>query len=201
MTVSQQNQVLIPIHRPAFKEKLFFFISGIVTSIPLTLFVDQFANSLVGSLSFFYAMLFSTVIFAPFIEEFAKAFPLLYRHGETERSIFILGFLVGLGFGIFEFLTYVFVLNVPFYIRLPAVAFHAASTSITAYGIATKQPLVFYFIAVALHFSNNFLAFARFLIDPAALIGPWSIGAYAVAAATYFLSWHLYDKTKERIVA
>lgn len=200
MTVSQESRILIPIHRPAFKEKLFFFISGIVTSIPLTLFFNQLADSLIGSLSYEFALLFSIVIFTPFIEEFAKAFPLLYRHGETERSIFILGFLVGLGFGIFEFLTYVFVLGVPFYFRLPAVAFHAATTSITAYGIATKQPLVFYLISVALHFSNNFLAFARFLIDPAALIGPWSIGAYAVAVATYLLSWHLYNKTREKIV-
>ncbi len=200
MTVSQDNQIVIPIHRPAFKEKLFFFISGIVTSVPLTLFFSQFADSLIGSLYYEFALLLSAVIFAPVIEEFAKAFPLLYRHGETERSIFILGFLVGLGFGIFEFLTYVLVLGVPFFFRLPAVAFHAASTSITAYGIATKRPIFFYLIAVALHFSNNLIAFIRYSVDSVALIEPWSIGAYAVAVTTYFLSWHLYDKTREKIV-
>lgn len=203
MTTSQENQIVIPVHRPAFREKLFFFISGIVSSIPLTLFVSQFTTPLLGSQPPIYAVLFSAVIFAPLIEEFAKAFPLLYRHGETERSIFILGFLVGLGFGIFEFITYVFVLGVPFVFRLPAVFFHAASTSITAYGIATKRPVVFYLIAVLLHFLNNFLAFVRFSADPEglSLIGLWSVGAYAVAVATYFLSWHLYDKTSERIVA
>lgn len=201
MTTLQENQIVIPVHRPAFREKLFFFISGTVSSIPLTLFVSQFTDLLVGPLPLLYAVLFSAVIFAPWIEEFAKAFPLFYRHGETERSIFILGFLVGLGFGIFEFFTYVFVLGVPFVFRLPAVFFHAASTSITAYGIATKRPVVFYLISVMLHFSNNFLAFVRFSVDPEVLIGPWSIGAYVVAVATYFLSWHLYDKTSERIVA
>jgi len=200
MTTLHESQAVIPIHKPAFKEKLFFFISGIISSIPLTLFVNLFTNSLVESLPLSYAALFSAVIFAPWIEEFAKAFPLLYRHGETERSIFILGFLVGLGFGIFEFFTYVLVLGVPFIFRLPAILFHAASTSVTAYGIATKRPTMFYLIAVALHFSNNFLAFIRSSDDSNALIGPWTIGAYAVAFATYYLSWHLYEKTSERIV-
>ena len=34
------------------------------------------------------AAILSTAIFAPFIEEFSKIFPLYYRHGETQRSIF-----------------------------------------------------------------------------------------------------------------
>ena len=49
---------------------------------------------------------------APFIEELAKVFPLFYRHGETERSIVMLGILIGLGFGITEFVLYVAVLGV-----------------------------------------------------------------------------------------
>ena len=144
-------------------------------------------------------MLFSTVLFAPFLEEFAKAFPLLYRHGETERSIFTLGLLVGLGFGFVEFLIYVFVFGVPFVFGLAGVVFHGASTSITAYGIATKRAAMFYLIAVGLHFSNNFLAFVRLSVDPAELFGPWSLGSYVVMFATLYVSWRLYNKTSEKI--
>ena len=199
MTVLREGEVVIPVHRPATKEKLFFFLSGIISSIPLTLFVSQFADALVSSLPPLYAVFFASVIFAPFMEEFAKAFPLLYRHGETSRSIFILGLLVGLGFGLVEFLLYVFVLGFPFVYRLPALLFHGASTSITAYGIATKRAPMFYLIAVALHFANNFSAFVQFAVDPNALFGPWSIGVYGVMFTTLYLSWWLYNKTSEKI--
>ena len=47
------------------------------------------------------------VVLAPFIEELAKVFPLFYRHGETQRSLVSLGLLIGLGFGIAEFVEYV----------------------------------------------------------------------------------------------
>jgi len=199
VAVLREGEVVIPVHKPASKEKFFFFLSGMISSIALTLFVSQFADALVSSLSPLYAVLFASVIFSPFMEEFAKAFPLLYRHGETERSIFILGLLVGLGFGLVEFIIYVFLLGVPFIFRLPAVLFHGASTSITAYGIATKRAPLFYLIAVALHFSNNFSAFVQFAVDPNALFGPWSIGVYGVMFTTLYLSWWLYNKTSERI--
>ena len=199
MTVLREDEVVIPVHRPASREKFFFFLSGMISSIPLTLFVSQFADALVSSLPPLYAVLFASVIFAPFLEEFAKAFPLLYRHGETVRSIFILGFLVGLGFGLVEFLIYVFILGVPFIYRLPAVLFHGASTSITAYGIATKRAPMFYLIAVFLHFVNNFSAFVQLLIDPNVEFGPWSIGTYGVMFTTLYLSWWLYRKTTEKI--
>ena len=75
----------------------------------------------------------SAVIFAPFIEEFAKVFPLYYRHGETERSIMNLAVLTGLEFGVTEFVLYVFTLGVPFISRIPGLIFHASSTGITAY--------------------------------------------------------------------
>jgi len=189
--VEKDNKVIIPIHRPSLTEKFFFFTSGIIVSVPLTLFVNVFSDSLCVLLPIFYATLCSTAIFTPFIEEFAKAYPLFYRHGETEKSIFTLGFLVGLGFGITEFILFVFTLGVPIPLRLPAVFFHAASTSITAYGIATKRPVRFYLIAVALHFANNFFA----------LFGPfWFIGGPAALAITYFLSWLFYRKTSERII-
>ena len=142
-----------------------------------------------------YAFLLSAVIFAPFIEEFAKAFPLFYRHGETQRSIFTLGFLVGLGFGVVEFFIYVFVLNVPFEFRLPGIFFHAATTSIIAYGVATKRTLWFYLIAVFLHFSLNFAAF----LNRTGSYGDLSfVLAYAIAASTFFLSWRLFLRTSEK---
>jgi len=188
---TSQDKTIIPLHRPNLRENLFFFVSGIIMSVPLTLFIERFTGSLCVVLPIFYAMLCSTAISTPLIEEFAKAYPLFYRHGETQKSIFILGFLVGLGFGISEFLLYVLALGVPMLIRLPGIFFHAASTSITAYGIATKRPARFYLIAVVLHFSNNF----------SALFGPfWFIGGVAAIAITYFLSWRLYRKTSQRIV-
>lgn len=178
------------IHTPSLREYVFFFISGAIISVPFTLFIGRLTNSLCVMFPTFYATLCSVAIFTPFIEEFAKAYPLFYRHGETERSIFSLAFLVGLGFGISEFLTYVLVLGAPIPIRLPGIFFHAASASITAYGIA-KRTAWFYLIAVVLHFSNNFSA----LFDSF-----WFIGGVAAVVITYFLSWQLYRKTSERIV-
>jgi len=191
MATLQDDKTVIPLHKPDLREKLFFLTSGIITSVPLTLFVGTFTDSVCVMLPIFYATLCSTAIFTPFIEEFAKAYPLFYRHGETEKSIFALGFLVGLGFGVSEFLLFVIALRAPIYIRLPWIFFHAASTSIIAYGIATKRPTQFYLIAVVLHFLNNF----------SALFGPsWLIGGPAAITITYFLSWLLYYKTSERIV-
>jgi RsiW-degrading membrane proteinase PrsW (M82 family) len=128
----------------------------------------------------------------PFIEEFAKAFPLFYRHGETEKSIFNLGFLVGLGFGLTELFIYVFISGASIYARLPALLFHAASTSITAYGIALKRPMQFYLVAAFLHLMNNFLVTNSSYWFPA---GP------IVLLTTYFLSWHLYGKTQEKMIS
>ena len=187
------EQKVITLHRPDVREKVFFFISGIIISVPLTLYIGSFTDYLcvVSSVSLFYATICTTAIFTPLIEEFAKAYPLFYRHGETERSIVTLGLLVGLGFGISEFFVYVFALGAPIPIRLPGLLFHAASTSITAYGIATKRPLGFYLIAVVLHFANNF----------SALFGVvWYVGGIGAVVIAYFLSWHFYRKTSERFI-
>jgi hypothetical protein len=185
---SEENKVSVFVHRPSLQEKLFFLLSGIITSVPLTLFVGTFTDSLCISLPIFYAQICSTVIFTPFVEEFAKAFPLFYRHGETTRSLFSLGFIVGLGFGFTEFLIYVFALGQSILIRLPGIFFHAASTSITAYGIGTHRTLPFYLIAVGLHFAINFAAtFPSIWI----IVGPTAI------AITYYLSWYLYKRTSE----
>jgi len=176
-------------HRPRLREKLFFLISGIIISIPFTLLVERLSNYFLSiRLPEFYASMFSAAILVPLVEEFAKAYPLFYRHSETEKSIFTLGFLVGLGFGLAEFLLYIFVYAAPILIRLPAIFFHATNTSITAYGIAKKRTLWFYLVAAFLHFINNFSAqFGLF----------WFIGGVAATAASYFLSWRLYRRTSE----
>ena len=102
---SEPPHCIIPIHKPKRREYLFFFISGIVVSIPFAVFFESLypTSSVLSS-----AILI--VVLAPIIEELAKVFPLFYRHGETERSIVTLGLLLGLGFGIAEFTQYVFCL-------------------------------------------------------------------------------------------
>ena len=178
-------------HRPDLKEKIFFFISGIIISVPFTVFIQNFADFFCVRLPIFYSTLCSIAILAPLIEEFAKAYPLFYRHNETERSLFTLGFYVGLGFGFFEFILYVIYLGVPIYFRLPGIFFHAASTSIIAYGIATRRPFRFYLLAVVLHFANNFFAiFGLF----------WYIGGIGSIVITYFLSLHFYKRTTEKVI-
>jgi RsiW-degrading membrane proteinase PrsW (M82 family) len=189
-----QGECVIKLHRPDVDEKLFFFLCGVITSVPLTVFIAQFANSFLAGLDVFSATLISTAVFAPFIEEFAKAFPLFYRHGETERSIFNLALFVGLGFGVVELLTYAFLLGANPLVRLPGLFFHPASTSITAYGIATKRPAPFYLAAVTLHFTNNFLAVMS-LIDSFA-------GYFSgfIVVITVFTSWRLHSRTQERFI-
>jgi RsiW-degrading membrane proteinase PrsW (M82 family) len=189
------DEIVIRLHKPDRNEMLFFFICGVLMSIPLTLFIDQFANSLLVGFNAFFATLISTAVFAPFIEEFSKAFPLFYRHGETERSIFNLALCVGLGFGIVEMITYVSVLGVPIIDRVPGLFFHPASTSITAFGLAKKRPLPFYMTAVALHFSNNFLA----VTSPFAALGVAS--SAIIVAITVLTSWQLHGRTKERFIS
>ena len=186
-----QSECVIHVHKPDSSELLFFFLCGVITSVPLTLFVAQFANAFLAGLDVVSATLISTAVFSPLVEEFSKAFPLFYRHGETERSIVNLALFVGLGFGIVELLTYVFLLGVNPIVRLPGLFFHPASTSITAYGIATKRPLPFYLAAVTLHFSNNFLA----------VMNPFAVqGSILIVAITVFTSWRLHNRTKERFI-
>jgi len=189
----EKAEVVIHLHKPDASEMLFFFLCGVVISVPLTLFIYQYTDSLLVGLTPFTIALISRALFAPFIEEFAKAYPLFYRHGETQRSIFNLAVPVGLGFGLVEMLTYVSVLGVPMEYRLPGLFFHPASTAISAYGIATKRPLPFYLIAVFLHFANNY--FALTLPSPLPLVS-----SAFVVAITVFAFWQLRNRTKEKIV-
>jgi RsiW-degrading membrane proteinase PrsW (M82 family) len=183
MATEPNERQLIPLHRPNLQEKVFFFVSGIIISVPLTLYLGTFTDYLcaVSPFSLFYVTICTTAIFTPLIEEFAKAYPLFYRHGETERSIITLGFLVGLGFGISEFIVYIVALGAP----IPL------STSITAYGIATNRAVRFYLVAVLLHFANNL----------SALFGSaWFVGGVGAVVVSFLLAWYFFTKTSERFV-
>ncbi len=68
---------------PSFdlKKALFFLASGILVSVPLTLFIDQFDENFLTNMPYLYATLIPVVLVAPLLEGFAKAFPLFYRRG------------------------------------------------------------------------------------------------------------------------
>jgi RsiW-degrading membrane proteinase PrsW (M82 family) len=166
-------------------------MSGAIVSIPLTLFISTFSDYLFILIPYNYIGLLSAVLLAPFIEEFSKAYPLFYRHAETERSIFVLGFLVGLGFGIVEFIEYIVIFQAPILVRLPGIFFHASTTSIIAFGISKKRSLWYYLLAVTLHMLNNLFASLGFV---------WIIGGPVITALTYLLSWLFHGKTKERMI-
>ncbi len=182
---TDQPHCLIPIHKPSRKELAFFFASGILVSIPFALFFSNLYPLVPQALA--------VIIIAPFIEELAKVFPLFYRHGETERSYVVLGLLIGLGFGISEFVLYVGLLGVPFVVRIPGIIFHASSASITAYGIAKKNPLPYYLIAVALHVGNNFFASVSDIFTAGAEL--------LILIAVYLLAWRFYHRaSKDKMV-
>ena len=172
------------IHGLGLRKKLFFFISGIIVSIPFTVYTKTLINHLRVMMPILYPRIYSTAIFTPFLEEFAKAYPLLYRREDNERSIFTLGLLVGFGFGIAELLIYVLRFNVPVCIRLTGVLFHAANTSITAYGIAKKRPWP-YLISVILHILNNLSA----IYDLSFIMA-----GYPILIATSSIAWYLHRK-------
>jgi RsiW-degrading membrane proteinase PrsW (M82 family) len=138
-------------------------------------------------------LFYAAVIFAPFIEELSKVWPLFYRHGETQRSLVILGVLVGLGFGITELVLYVFVYGAPFIARLPGVIFHASSAGITAFGVAKKKPLPYYLISVALHLINNLVAFSSIILVGLTV-------QVIVLVTAYLLVWHFYNKASDKTV-
>ena len=178
----QQQQCIIPIHKPSLRELIFFFSCGILVSIPFALFFSNFYPLFPAALV--------VILIAPFVEELAKVFPLFYRHGETERSLVTLGILIGLGFGISEFVLYVFIMNVPFIVRIPGVIFHASSAAITAYGIAKKKPLGYYLTSVLLHAANNFFA-----VEAVTFVGVFA--ELAVLIITCLLAWNFYHLASE----
>ncbi|HMK95648.1 MAG TPA: PrsW family glutamic-type intramembrane protease [Candidatus Limnocylindrales bacterium] len=181
----QPRQCVIPIHKPSERELTFFFITGIVVSVPMAVFFENLIPLVPA--------IISVAVLAPFIEELAKVFPLFYRHGETERSIVTLGVLMGLGFGVSELVEYVVLLHVPLIIRIPAVVFHASSAAITAFGIAKKNPLPYYLISVTLHGLNNFFAVTGLSLGV--------FGELLVLISAYYLAYHFYRQaSSEKIV-
>jgi len=185
----ESKQITIKVHRPGTREKGFYFVAGIIISVPMAVFFETYLQAALSGLSTIVATVISVAVIAPFVEEFSKAFPLFYRHGETQRSVVNLAVCVGLGFGIVEFLEYVLLLGVPVVDRIPSLFFHPASTAITAYGIAKRKTGRYYALAVGLHFANNFLA----VISPA----PISI---LITGITVLIAYRLYGKTQEIII-
>lgn len=186
---TQDDIWIIKAHKPSLKERIFFFVSGVVVSVPITLFVKTAWENF---MPVFTSFTFSVLFLAPLVEEFAKAYPLVYRHGETEKSLLLLGFLVGLGFGISEFILYVFVYNVSPLSRFSGVIFHSASTIITAYGIVRKHAFWYYSVAVGLHFTWNFLAL---------FIPNWSVFfSPLLVFVSILLALSLYRKASEQFV-
>ena len=186
------KECVIPIHRPKPIEMAFFFSCGIIMSVSITLVVVSLLDPLLIIFDSFIASVISTAFFAPLIEEFSKIFPLYYRHGETQRSILKLAVMVGLGFAIVELLEYVILFQTPVAFRIPGLFFHPSNTAIAAYGIVAKKPVPFYLLAVALHFSANFLA----------IVNPLPIsGSILIVGFTVFLAYTFYNKTKEKTIS
>jgi RsiW-degrading membrane proteinase PrsW (M82 family) len=180
------RQCIIPLHKPSLKELIFFFSCGILVSFPFVLFFNTIYP--------FFPIALVIVVLAPFIEELAKVFPIFYRHGETERSLVTLGTLIGLGFGISELVLYVFLYGQPLIVRVPGVIFHASSASITAYGIAKKNPLPYYLIAAILHITHNFVA-----LENLGFLG--LIATTIVLVMAYLLAWRFYNRaSKDKMV-
>ncbi len=182
---TQPRQCVIPIHKPNRKEYIFFFVSGIVVSIPFAIFFESLYPAAASSVILI-------VLVAPFVEELAKVFPLFYRHGETQRSIVTLGILIGVGFGIAEFMEYVVLADIPIIARIPGIVFHGSSAAITAYGIAKKNPLPYYMTAVFLHMANNFFAVSASLL----LVVPQVV----VLVAVYSLAWRYWHKARSDVI-
>ena len=155
----EENQSSIPLHSPSWKEMTFYFLSGAIIGIPVNVYLHNSAVGMIAGLSPYYSLLISELVLAPFIEEFSKVFGLIYRHGETEQSLFKLAVLSGLGFGIAEFLILTFTREMSFVTSFPSIFFHLTATGITAYGIAKKQAMRYYLLAVFLHFINNLFLF------------------------------------------
>jgi len=186
----KRDEAVIQIHRPDQTEMLFFLLCGSIMSVPITLFIAQNVNPFLAGLDQFSATLISVAFLTPIIEEFSKIFPLFYRHGETQRSIINLALMVGLGFGIAEFFAYVLI-GIEWYIRIPGLVFHPASTAISAYGIAVKKQFPFFALAVLLHFVHNFLALTIPLLVNASIL---------ITGFTFLAFWTLYKKTQEKII-
>ena len=188
--MADEQKIVVHVHRPDWKEKLFFFASGLLVGIPFTVVFSQIIDVIYLAVPALLAQIGSVGITTPFIEEFAKVFPLFYRHGENERSIMTLGVLAGLGFGLTAFALNVATLGLAYVSLLPWIFFDAASAGITAFGIAKNKILPFFLLAVALHAANSFALY----IGDAVF---YALGLVLVGM-TMALSWYFYQRTSEK---
>jgi len=187
--MENKQSTTIPLHHPGTLEMSSFFVQGLIVSVAISVFLETLAKNYVafaipGDLGY----IILVTAFAPVIEEFTKVFPLLNRHAETEKSIVKLGFLSGLGFGLAELLVYVFFFSAPIAVRLPEMFFHAANTSLVAYGVAKHKFLKYYGIAVFFHFASNALTFAGDI---------WFIGGIGIIALVYYLAYAAYNQSSD----
>jgi len=199
---SAQKCITIPLDGPDLKEKMFFFASEILGSVSLTLFIDQFADSFLASLPDFYATFFFSSYYRAFSGRVFQSFSALlspWRNSQIRIHTRTSGWPRVWHIRLF---TYVLVLGAPILSRLSGIVFHSASTSITAYGIATKRTTPFYLIAVGLHGSNNFFAtLMHFSTLSTGQVGLWSIGAVFPLATALLFSNYLYGKVSEKNAA
>jgi len=71
--------------------------------------------------------------------------------------------------------------------------FHASSATITGYGIAQKNPLQYFLIAVSFQVTNNFFAFSSNIIGVFVQV--------LVLVTVYLLAWYFCHKaSKEKLV-
>jgi hypothetical protein len=166
--------------RETSTERLFFLLSGIIVGVPVALFFESIFH-------LWFTTLGVATVVAPFVEEFAKADPLFYRREKTGRSLMILGLLSGFGFGLAEFFVYVYS-GVPFLFRLPAVAFHAAGTSIVGYGVYRRETVRYFALAVSLHFLNNLFGSLGLL---------WLVGGLGATLASYYFAWTFFKRVSK----
>jgi RsiW-degrading membrane proteinase PrsW (M82 family) len=170
----------LPFSRESRGERSFFFLSGIMVGVPVALFFESVSH-------LYFTSLGVATIIAPLVEEFAKADPLFFRYERSARSLMRFGLLSGLGFGVAEFLVYIYG-GAPFFVRLPAIAFHAAGASIVGYGVSNHRTLRYYSLAVVLHFLNNFFAALGWL---------WLVGGVGATVASYYLAWKFYRQSSK----
>jgi RsiW-degrading membrane proteinase PrsW (M82 family) len=189
--MSEKDVTVIPIHRPNRLEVTTFFAQGLLMSIPMAIYFEGFfANHITQIAPFLPLPEVMAILLAPFIEEFAKVFPLFARHGETARTIVLLGFITGLGFGFAEFLIYVFQYGAPVGERILQIFDHASYTLISSYGLVSRRFIPFFLLAVAFHASFNLLVEQGFLV----------VVAVASAGIAILLAWNLYNRAKDTLV-
>jgi hypothetical protein len=71
----KKEEVVIQLHKPNTKEMLFFLTSGMIMSVPLTLFIYQYADALLIGLDPFTVALISSAFFCALHRGILKSLP------------------------------------------------------------------------------------------------------------------------------